>query len=283
MTSTAATLGDRRRAPRPLRGRHRARERPRPPARLRRLRDVPRRGRRAALPRGPPRPARRSADAVGLPLPRGTGGVAADVQALVDANGDGRRPRCRSSSRADRRTTASPSGSPPASSTLGAGAAATTRAHGRGAHHAPARPRAPRGEEHQLPHRSCGSRPPCAPPARSTSSTTTASHVAEGARSALAIVQDGTLVTRREGVLASVSMAQLLVVARPRMRVEERAITLEELHAADEVLSTGAVRGVVPIVAIDGRPVGDGAVGPHARRAVRGLRRARRGIPRDAS
>jgi branched-subunit amino acid aminotransferase/4-amino-4-deoxychorismate lyase len=31
------------------------------------------------------------------------------------------------------------------------------------------------------------------------------------------------------------------------------------------VLNTGSVRGVVPIVAIDGRPVGDGAVGPHAR------------------
>jgi branched-chain amino acid aminotransferase len=30
------------------------------------------------------------------------------------------------------------------------------------------------------------------------------------------------------------------------------------------VLNTGSVRGVVPITAIDGRPVGDGTVGPHA-------------------
>ena len=90
-------------------------------------------------------------------------------------------------------------------------------------------------------------------------------HAAECARSAFAIVQDGTLVMRREGVLASVSMAQVVAVARERMPVEERAITLEELHAADEVLTSGAARGLVPIVAFDDRLVGDGTVGPHAR------------------
>lgn len=89
-------------------------------------------------------------------------------------------------------------------------------------------------------------------------------HVTECARSALAIVLGDTLVTRREGVLESVSMKQLLAVARRRMAVEERAITMRELEAADEVLTTGAVRGVVPITAIDGRPVGNGTVGPNA-------------------
>ncbi len=90
-------------------------------------------------------------------------------------------------------------------------------------------------------------------------------HVFEGARSGLAMITGDTLVTRREGVLESVSMRQLLGLARQRVRVEERAITLGELRAADEVLNTGSVRGVVPIVTIDGRPVGDGTVGPHAR------------------
>jgi hypothetical protein len=90
-------------------------------------------------------------------------------------------------------------------------------------------------------------------------------HVAECARSALAVIQGDTLVTRREGVLESVSMQNLLGLARERMRVEERAITLDELDEADEVLTTGSVRGVVPITAIDGRPVGDGTIGPHAR------------------
>jgi len=96
-------------------------------------------------------------------------------------------------------------------------------------------------------------------------------HVAECARSALAIVREGTLVTRRDGVLASVSMKQVVAVARERMPVEERAITLEELHAADEVLNSGSARGLVPIVAIDERPVGDGTVGPHARKLFAAL------------
>ena len=90
-------------------------------------------------------------------------------------------------------------------------------------------------------------------------------HVTECARSALAVVLGDTFVTRRDGVLESVSMTNLLDLARERMPVEERAITIGELHAADEVLTTGSVRGVAPITAIDGRPVGDGTVGPHAR------------------
>ena len=90
-------------------------------------------------------------------------------------------------------------------------------------------------------------------------------HVTECARSALAVVLGDTFVTRRDGVLESVSMTNLLDLARERMPVEERAITVGELHAADEVLTTGSVRGVAPITAIDGRPVGDGTVGPHAR------------------
>jgi len=205
----------------------------------------------------------RSADAIGLPLPRGIDGVEDDVHALIDANVAGvtgaqvlltggpaddgvtfRQPTCIVTTMA-----VAPRASAPA------GASLVTHQHTR-----------------ELPE------------AKSTNYLTfmrlTATmraaeaidvlyhdgvHAAECARSALAIVHEGTLVTRREGVLASVSMKQLLAVARERMPVEERAITLEELHAADEVLSTGAVRGVVPVIAIDGRPVGDGAVGPHAR------------------
>ena len=56
-------------------------------------------------------------------------------------------------------------------------------------------------------------------------------HAAECARSALAILLGDTLVTRREGVLESVSMQNLLGLARERMPVEERAITLDELQA----------------------------------------------------
>jgi branched-chain amino acid aminotransferase len=205
----------------------------------------------------------RSAQAIGLPLPRAADGVAADVHALIDANAldvaavqilltggpsdDGvtfREPTCILTS-----TDVPPRAPAPAGATL------VTHHHTR-----------------ELPE------------AKSTNYLTAMRlaaamraagaidvlyhdgvHAAECARSALAVVQGDTLVTRRDGVLASVSMANLLGLAHERMRVEERAITLDELYGADEVLTTGSVRGLVPIVAIDDRPIGDGTIGPHAR------------------
>ncbi len=47
--------------------------------------------------------------------------------------------------------------------------------------------------------------------------------------------------------------------------VEERAIPLPELYRADEVFFSGTTTEVRPVVAIDGRTVGGGVVGPVAR------------------
>jgi len=43
--------------------------------------------------------------------------------------------------------------------------------------------------------------------------------------------------------------------------VEERIITRDEVFAADEVWLTSSSKEVAPVVSIDGKPVGDGAVG----------------------
>ena len=42
----------------------------------------------------------------------------------------------------------------------------------------------------------------------------------------------------------------------------EQAIDLVALTRADEAFLASAVRGVVPLVAVDGRPIGTGAPGP---------------------
>jgi D-alanine transaminase/branched-chain amino acid aminotransferase len=205
----------------------------------------------------------RSAEAVGLPLPRGVDGVAADVHALVEANAldvaamqvlltggpsdDGvtfRRPTC---------VVTSSSVAPRATAPVGA----TLITH----------PHAREPPEAKSTNYLTAMRLAAAQRAAGAIDVLyhAGTHVFEGARSAVAVVLDGTFVTRRAGVLASVSMTNALELARERMPVEERAITLEELAAADEVIDTGSTRGVVPITAIDGRPVGDGGVGPHAR------------------
>ena len=50
------------------------------------------------------------------------------------------------------------------------------------------------------------------------------------------------------------------------LNVELRPIFVEELAEAEEAFTTGTTTEVRPLVAIDGRPVGDGRVGPITRR-----------------
>jgi D-alanine transaminase len=43
--------------------------------------------------------------------------------------------------------------------------------------------------------------------------------------------------------------------------VQERVVTLQELLAADEVWLSSSSKDIVPVIAIDGKPVGDGNIG----------------------
>lgn len=89
------------------------------------------------------------------------------------------------------------------------------------------------------------------------------SRVYEASRSGLAFIKNGVFVTAKEGVLESVTMKHLLILARERMPVEERNYTLQELLDADEALMTGAVRGVLLVSRIGDRAIGNGKIGEH--------------------
>lgn len=91
----------------------------------------------------------------------------------------------------------------------------------------------------------------------------------EGAHQNLWAVFDGVAVTHpvTGHILPGISRAVLLEEAHAAgIRVEERPIQVEELAHADEVFFTGTTAEVKPTVGIDGRPVGDGRVGPLTRR-----------------
>jgi branched-chain amino acid aminotransferase len=89
--------------------------------------------------------------------------------------------------------------------------------------------------------------------------------VYEASRAGLAYIKNGTLVTSGDLVLESISMKHLLSVAKPILDIEQRTYTLAELLAADEVLTTGSIRGIIPAVLIDNHRIGTGRVGPVAR------------------
>jgi D-alanine transaminase len=89
--------------------------------------------------------------------------------------------------------------------------------------------------------------------------------VTEGASSnAWIVTRDGKLVTRSadRGILRGITRTVTLdIVAEQKLEFEERKFSVEEAYAAREAFVTSASQLVMPVVAIDGRPVGNGAPG----------------------
>ena len=92
-----------------------------------------------------------------------------------------------------------------------------------------------------------------------------AGYVTEGSSTnAWIVTRDGKIVTRPadHGILRGVTRGVLMdLVAAQRLTLEERAFTVEEAYAAREAFVTSATQIVMPVVRIDGRPVGNGAPG----------------------
>ena len=90
-------------------------------------------------------------------------------------------------------------------------------------------------------------------------------HVTEGSSSnAWIVTRDGTVVTRQadHGILSGITRTVVLeVIAAQGLKFEERAFTMDEAYAAREAFVTSASQIVLPVVKIDGRPVGNGAPG----------------------
>jgi len=90
-------------------------------------------------------------------------------------------------------------------------------------------------------------------------------YVSEAARSSLAFIKSGVLVTAKEGILPGITRLHVLRLGKELMPVEERAFTLDKLLGADEVLLTSSSKGVMPVTRIEDRPVADGKVGPYTK------------------
>lgn len=95
-------------------------------------------------------------------------------------------------------------------------------------------------------------------------------NVTEGASSnAWIVTAAGSLVTHPLGaqILPGVTRATVIDAAKLEgLKVEERIFALDEAFRAREAFVTSATNIVMPVVRIDGRPVGDGKPGNFARR-----------------
>lgn len=84
------------------------------------------------------------------------------------------------------------------------------------------------------------------------------------------VTRDGVLVTRNlsHNILAGVTRAGVLTALKSATGIplEERSFGVDEALNAKEAFITSASGGVIPVVSIDGRPLGDGKPGPVTRK-----------------
>ena len=93
--------------------------------------------------------------------------------------------------------------------------------------------------------------------------------VSEGPGGCLFVLRGGVFTTPgvTSGILESVTLRTILEIAGPLdIPVAERALGRTELYLADEAFYCGTGQEIMPIVAFDGRPVGEGVPGPVTRR-----------------
>ncbi|WP_398484197.1 D-amino-acid transaminase [Tardiphaga sp.] len=94
--------------------------------------------------------------------------------------------------------------------------------------------------------------------------------VTEGAScNAWIITKDGKVVTKsaERGILSGITRAVLVeVLASLQLKLEERNFTPEEAANAAEAFVSSASQIVMPVIAIDGKAIGDGKPGPTALR-----------------
>jgi branched-chain amino acid aminotransferase len=92
-----------------------------------------------------------------------------------------------------------------------------------------------------------------------------------------AVLRDGTLVTPPEadGILLGITRQTVLAVAA-ELGIPTRleSLPLEIVKSAAEVFVSSSIRELVPVISVDGTPIGDGKPGPTTLRLLGAFREA---------
>ncbi len=96
-------------------------------------------------------------------------------------------------------------------------------------------------------------------------------NITEGPGFNVFVVKQGALATPDTGVLHGITRMTAIELAGS-LNVETRIapVSLDELRGADEIFISSTAGGIMPVVRLDGEPVGDGEPGPVSQR-LRGL------------
>jgi D-alanine transaminase len=88
--------------------------------------------------------------------------------------------------------------------------------------------------------------------------------VLEGSSTSVFVVKNAVVATppNSHRILPGTTRDAAVAIAKERVQVEIRKITLDELRQADEVWISAATRDVLPITRVDGAAIGNGRPGP---------------------
>jgi branched-chain amino acid aminotransferase len=104
--------------------------------------------------------------------------------------------------------------------------------------------------------------------------------VAECTGDNIFIMQKGVLKTPStdSGILEGITRNAVIRLAREAgLAVEETTFTRHDIYVADECFLTGTAAEVIPVVSLDGRPIGDGHPGPITKDLLKRFRRLTHG------
>jgi branched-chain amino acid aminotransferase len=108
-------------------------------------------------------------------------------------------------------------------------------------------------------------------------------HVTEGPGFNVFVVRGGEMFSPPEGILMGITRRTVFeLAAEHHMPAREAQMTAFDLYSADEVFLTSTAGGIMPLVEIDGRSIGDGKPGPVSQR-IHGLYWALRESGRDGT
>jgi branched-chain amino acid aminotransferase len=94
-------------------------------------------------------------------------------------------------------------------------------------------------------------------------------HVSEGSAENIFVVRDGVVLTPpvTDDILEGITRAGIMeICAELGLRVVERSIDRSEIYVADEAFFCGTGAQISPIIEVDRRAIGSGAVGPITKR-----------------
>jgi len=85
--------------------------------------------------------------------------------------------------------------------------------------------------------------------------------ISECPRANFFIVTDDEIITPKDNILAGITRSKALQLAIVNYRIVEKNIALGDLDSAKEAFVTSSSKNACPVIAIDGKPIGDGKPG----------------------